>query len=113
MNFEQIVKSRRAVKHYDASHQLSAEEQKHFWDLVLESPTSFNIQNWRFVHVEDMAIRKQIRAEAWDQAQITDASMLIVLCGDIKSWSKDPKRYWKDAPKDCLLYTSPSPRDRG
>ena len=100
MNFQQIVKKRRAVKHYDASHQLSAEEQKQFWDLVLESPTSFNIQNWRFVHVEDMELRKQIRKEAWDQAQITDASMLIVLCGDIKAWSKEPSRYWKDAPKE-------------
>ncbi len=99
MKFSEILKKRRAVKHFDPDHQLSAEEQKNFWNMVLESPTSFNIQNWRFVHVEDMEMRKQIRKAAWDQAQITEASMLVVMCGDTKSWCKNPERYWKDAPK--------------
>ena len=29
-------------------------------------------------------LRKQIRAVSWDQAQVTDASLLIVLCGDTR-----------------------------
>jgi nitroreductase len=37
------------------------------------------MQNWRFVVVRDTELRKQIRAAAIDQAQVTDASLLIVL----------------------------------
>ena len=49
------------------------------------APTAFNIQNWRFVRVTDPEQRKAIRAVAWDQAQVTDASELLVLCLDIKA----------------------------
>ena len=35
--------------------------------LAVLSPTSFNMQNWRFVLVKDPETRKQLRAAAWDQ----------------------------------------------
>ena len=37
---------------------------------------------------------------AWDQSQVTDASLLLVLCADLKAWEKKPERYWRnvDAP---------------
>ena len=49
--------------------------------------------------MRDPDLRKQIRAAAWDQAQVTDASLLLVLCADLKAWEKDPARYWRDAPE--------------
>tara|TARA_R100000027_G_scaffold54802_4_gene43908 strand:- start:6019 stop:6621 length:603 start_codon:yes stop_codon:yes gene_type:complete len=100
------IRQRRAVKHYDAEHRLTAEEERQLMDLALQSPTAFNIQNWRFVVVKDPDVRKEIRAAAWDQAQVTDASLLVVLCADTESWSKEPERYWKDAPsgvKEIIL----------
>ena len=30
---------------------------------------------------------------------MTDASLLILMTADVKAWSKDPARYWKNAPK--------------
>lgn len=93
------IKERRAVKHFDPSHRLTEAEINQLLALAMLSPTAFNIQHWRFVVVRDMGLRRQIRAAAWDQAQITDASLLVVLCADLKAWSKDPARYWKDAPQ--------------
>lgn len=92
------IQSRRSVKHYDPAHRLTEEELNQLMSLALLAPTAFNIQNWRFVVVRDPEIRKQIRAAAWDQAQVTDASLLLILCADTKSWSREPARYWKDAP---------------
>ena len=69
------------------------------FDLALLSPTSFNIQNWRFVAVRDPELRKEIRAAAWDQAQVTDACVVIVLCADLHAAEKDPARYWRNAPE--------------
>jgi len=100
MQVSQALQARRAVKHFDPAHDMSEAEFKQMMDLVLYSPTSFNIQNWRFVRVTDTAKREAIKAAAWDQAQITDASALIVLCADTKSWNKDTPRYWRDAPQE-------------
>ena len=67
---------------------------------MLESPTSFNIQHWRFVQIENQEQRKNIRAAAFDQAQITDASLLLIICADIKAWHKNPSRYWQNTSQD-------------
>lgn len=94
------IRERRAVKHYDSEHKFTDEEIKELMSLAILSPTSFNIQNWRFVLVKDPESRKKIREAAWDQEQVTDASLLIILCANLKSWDNQPERYWKNAPQN-------------
>ena len=91
------IESRRSVKYYDPDHRLSQEEIDHLFSMAILSPTSFNIQNWRFVLIQEPDLRQQVRAAAWDQVQVTDASLLIVICADLKAWQKDPLRYYKNA----------------
>jgi len=100
MDFSQAIKSRRAVKHFDRTYKIPAAIMEQFWTLVRDSPSSFNIQHWRIVSVENSELRAKIRAAAWDQAQITDASICYVLCGDINAWKKSPERYWSSAPEE-------------
>lgn len=100
MDTIEAIKQRRSVKHYDPAHQMSEEDKNTLLSLALLAPTAWNIQNWRFVVVSDPQLRKQIRAVAFDQAQVTDASLLIILCADLKAWEKQPERYWRDAPED-------------
>ncbi|MFB5632809.1 MAG: nitroreductase family protein [Nitrosopumilus sp.] len=102
------IKERRSVKHYDTTHKLSDDEIEKLMSLAILSPTSFNMQNWRFVLVKDPEIRKKIRFASWDQAQVTDSSLLLVLCADLKSWKKDPGQYWKDAPKEARDFLVPA-----
>jgi nitroreductase len=72
------------------------------------APTAFNIQHWRFVVVTDPELRKQIRAAAWDQAQVTDASLLVILCADLKAWERNPGQYWKNAPQPVQDFLVPA-----
>ena len=102
------IKERRSVKHYDPKHKLTDEEVNQLLSLAVLSPTSFNIQNWRFVIVKDSEVRKQIRAAAWDQAQVTDSSLLLVICADLKSWKDNPAQYWKNAPKEAQDFLVPA-----
>jgi len=98
--FEAIYK-RRAIKHFDPEHRLTKEEETKLLEAAIQSPTSFNIQHWRFVIVRDTDLRRKIRTEFGnDQAQMTDASLLIILTADIDAWKKDPGRYWKNAPQE-------------
>jgi nitroreductase len=108
METEAAIQSRRSVKHYDPEHRMTEEEIHKLLSLAILSPTAFNIQNWRFVVVSDPELRKRIRKVAWDQAQVTDTSLFIVLCADLKSWEKDPNRYWVHAPKEVRDFILPA-----
>lgn len=92
------IEARRAVKHYDSNHVLPEDDRRRLLSAAMLSPTSFNIQNWRFVDVRDPELRQEVREAAWGQAQVTEASMLVILCADLRSWANDANRYWRDAP---------------
>jgi nitroreductase len=98
MNVHDAIRGRRAIKQFDPEHRMSEEEQRVLLDLAMQSPTAFNLQHWRFVNVTDPALRQRIRTAAWDQAQVTDASLLLVLCADLNVW-KNPEPLWENAPE--------------
>lgn len=101
MNVIDTIYARRAIKHYDAEHRLTTEEEKQLLEATIQSPTSFNIQHWRFVILREPALREKIRKEyGFDQAQITDASLLVLLVADTQAWNKSPERYWQNAPQE-------------
>lgn len=99
MDLFEAVRQRRAVKQFDPAHRLTPAEIERLISTAMLSPTSFNIQHWRFVVVQDPELRKAIRAVGNDQAQMTDASVLVVMTADLKAWQKQPERYWRNAPK--------------
>lgn len=108
MEVSQAIEQRRAIKAYDPEHRMTENEIETLMSLAMRSPTAWNIQNWRFVLVRDPEQRKKLRAAAWDQAQVTDASLLVVLTADTLAWKKDPIRYWRDAPKPVQDYILPA-----
>lgn len=107
MNTLEAINSRRSIKHYQKDYQIPDHELEQLLSLAVLSPTAYNIQNWRFVVVKDKALREQLRVAAWDQAQITDASVLIVLCADLNAWKKQPERYWANAPIETQQFLLP------
>ncbi|VGO22282.1 nitroreductase family protein [Pontiella sulfatireligans] len=108
MNVPAAIQTRRSVRHFDPSHKMSAKELEKLLSLTLHSPTAFNIQNWRFVVVQDPEQRRKIREAAWDQDQITSASLLVILCADLKAWEKEPLRYWRSAPAPVQEFIVPA-----
>ena len=111
MDTQLAIQSRRSVKQFDPNYRLTEQEIETLLSLATLSPTAFNIQHWRFVLVRDTGLRQQIRQVAWDQAQVTDASLLIVLCADLKAWEKQPERYWQNAPQAARDFLLPAIHD--
>ncbi|CCQ62608.1 MAG: nitroreductase family protein [Crocosphaera sp.] len=101
MNTFDAIYQRRSVKAYDPNHKITPEEEQKLLEAAIQSPSSFNIQHWRFVVLRDAELRQKIRKEFGnDQAQMTDASLLILFTADVKAWQKEPKRYWQNAPQE-------------
>ncbi|MBL4760813.1 MAG: nitroreductase family protein [Mariprofundaceae bacterium] len=108
MNTIDAIKERRSIKSFDANHKMPAEVKAEILSLATLSPTAFNIQNWRFLVVENQALREKIRDVSWEQAQVTDSSLFIVLCADLKAWEKKPERYWSNADKSVQEFVLPA-----
>ena len=52
------------------------------WAALEESlrlaPSSYGLQPWKFIVVNDPALRAKLRPVSWNQSQVTDASHLVV-----------------------------------
>ena len=94
------IYARRSVKQFDPDHTMPEAEVTKLLEAAIQAPTSFNIQHWRFVLARDPELRKQLREVGNDQAQMTDASLLIVMTADVNAWKKSPDRYWQNAPQE-------------
>lgn len=98
MSVFEAAKQRRAIKDYDKDHDMPDEDMKKIMTAAHFTPTAFNIQNYRFVVVQNKAFQQQLQKAAWNQEKVGDCSALVILCADKESWQKNPRRYWSTAP---------------
>ena len=84
---------RYATKQFDASRRIPA----NIWDTLEESlvltPSSFGLQPWKFLVIQDPEVRMKLSPESWKQPQVTEASHYVVLtartdltAADIDAW---------------------------
>ncbi len=76
------LQKRYATKKFDASKKLSAGQLDDLLSAVQLSPSSYGLQSYKILVVEDPEIRRQLREAAHGQAQITDASQVIVFASE-------------------------------
>lgn len=100
MDTFEAIYQRRSIKHFDPDHEMSDDEVKKLMEAALQSPTSFNIQNWRFVVVRDKERKQKLREASYFQSQVEEASAVIILAADLAAWEDNPERYWVNAPED-------------
>lgn len=78
---ESIINSlnwREATKKFDPEKKLTGEQLDTLLEAARLSPSSYGLQPWSFVVVNDPETRAKLRKVSWDQSQVTDASHLIV-----------------------------------
>lgn len=107
MNVDAAIQNHRAVKHFDPDHNMAKKTREKLLSTVSLFPASFNIEKWHFVVVDDPEQRQRIREVSWDQAQVTDASMLIILCTDLQAWRDESLHCWHPVPKTFAKVTIP------
>ncbi len=97
------IKSRRSIKSFK-NHEITKDEIDQILEAAILSPTSYNIQNWRFVIVTEQKLKDEFCELSYGQRQVAEASLVIVLCADLKAWKKNPERYWKNVPEESRNY---------
>lgn len=71
---------RYATKKFDPTKKLTNAQLDELLEVLRLSASSFGLQAYKFLVIENPDLRAKIREHAWNQSQITDASHLIALC---------------------------------
>lgn len=93
---DQLVSSLRwryATKRFDAARRIPAEIWESLEESLVLTPSSFGLQPWQFLIIENPATRANLLGESWGQSQVVDASHFVVFTvrtdlqpADIEVW---------------------------
>jgi nitroreductase/dihydropteridine reductase len=100
------LKWRYATKKFDTTKKISSEKLEKILEAIQLTPSSFGLQPYRVLIIEDAGIRAKLREAGYGQPQITDASQLIVFAAETNMNEDFVKRYI-----DNIAFTRNIPRE--
>lgn len=80
MQLIQNLEWRYATKKFDPERKVSKSDLEDIKKAISLAATSYGLQAYKVLIIEDPEIRKRLQPESWGQSQIVDASQLIVFC---------------------------------
>jgi nitroreductase len=69
---------RYATKRFDTNRKLPAEVWYALEQALVLSPSSYGLQPWKFIVIQDAALRQKLQTVSWNQAQVTECSHYVV-----------------------------------
>lgn len=91
MDYVEINQKRKSVRYFDPERQVDEETVRKIIEQAMMAPSSYNMQPWQFLVLRDPANKQKLRALAYDQSQVTDASVAVMILG-----YKDPSAEYID-----------------
>jgi nitroreductase len=88
----ETILSRTAAKYYHPAATLSDDEIRALVGIGTTAPTSFHLQNWRFIAVRSPEAKARLLPIAWNQPAITEAAVTFIVCGQLVETSVIPER---------------------
>lgn len=77
--FMDAMNFRHACKKFDATRKITDAEFEQILEIGRLSPSSFGMEQWRFVVVQTPELREQLREACWNQPQIVESSHVVVI----------------------------------
>jgi nitroreductase len=88
----ECILSRSAAKYYDTAAVMTDEEIRELVRIGTCAPTSFHLQNWRFIAVRTPEAKARLKPIAWNQPAISDAAVTFIIIGQLADASTIPER---------------------
>jgi nitroreductase len=70
---------RYATKSFDPAKKISPDVWETLEASLVLTPSSFGLQPWKFIVIQDKELREKLVAHAWNQRQVADCSHLLVI----------------------------------
>lgn len=93
---EQLIRQlnwRYATKQFDPAKKIPEDLWSALEQSLILTPSSFGLQPWKFLVVQDPAVREKLKAASWGQGQITDGSHLVVFAAKKENTDADVESY--------------------
>jgi nitroreductase len=91
MDHSQLIESlnfRHACKRFESAKKIPKEELSFILEAGRLSPSSFGMEPWHFIVIQDQALKERLRPACWNQEQIAGCSDLVVITARVS----DPAR---------------------
>lgn len=88
-----VMKERSSVRKYKRGKKIPEDTLKNIIDLAGSAPSSWNLQHWKFLIIEDQERKDRLLPIAYGQQQVSDCSALIIVLGDIQANKNAEKVY--------------------
>ncbi|TDQ27509.1 NAD(P)H-dependent oxidoreductase [Tenacibaculum caenipelagi] len=85
---------RYATKKFDPSKKVSAQHIELLKRAIQLSPSSYGLQLYKILIIEDSTIKEQLKSVSFGQSQVTDASHVFVFCNYVKVTDEDIDAYF-------------------
>ncbi|KAF3884810.1 MULTISPECIES: nitroreductase family protein [Nostocales] len=82
------IYQRRSIKTFKPD-PISPELLKQLVELTVAAPSSFNIQAWRIIIVQDESQKAALAAASWNQKQVIEAPVTFVFAADASAGEQD------------------------
>ena len=99
MDVAQAILTRRSVRTFDPDHEIDDATLEEIFELVTRSPSSFNLQHWRFVVVRDQERKDRLRTASFGQGHVGEASAVVVIAAKLDA-HEDAARVQEHVPDD-------------
>ena len=83
-----VIHERTSINKFDSAKRISEAEIREIVADAVETPSSYNIQHWRFIAVTDAEKKKRLQAAAYNQVKVSHASATIIVLGDLRAHEK-------------------------
>jgi nitroreductase len=71
---------RYATKKFDPGKKISSEELEELKEVILLSASSYGLQWYKVLIIENQSIKEKLFPYAWNQQQVLDCSHLVIIC---------------------------------
>jgi nitroreductase len=95
-NFNENAKWRYATKKFDTTKKVSDEDLNNLKEAIRLSASSFGLQLYKVIIVDNTELRAKLQPASWGQTQIVDASHLIVFANQTTVTDADVDAYIKN-----------------
>lgn len=99
----EAIKARRAINHFDKERKVSAEVLEELLRIANLSPSSFNLQPWKVIVVEDPQMKTRLREAAMNQPKVEEASFVLVMVADVRAVEENQERAIEDRIQKGLI----------
>lgn len=93
MDVRDTIEQRRAVKRYDPTREISEDRIRELFRLASLAPSAWNLQHWHFIVVRSAEQKERLRKAANNQPKVTEASLTVVVCGNLDAYRDADRIY--------------------